>query len=496
MTAVASDAEQLFAEAVARVRATASGLPERAPAFELPRPPRPRASGPAPADVPGLPGDLWDTAEALRRGDTTVEVVLDRAAARLRDHAAALGAFEFVADVAAERDRLAAAASRGEWAGPLHGIPVSVKDIIDVAGMPTTGSSRALPPRRAAADAEAVARLRRAGAVIVGKAVTHEFALGVTTEQSHNPWNPDRVPGGSSGGSVISVVTGMAFASLGTDTRASIRVPPALSGGVGFKPSRGVIPVDRWCTLSWTMDHFGPITRSVRDAALVLDVLAAEGAGEPPPVFRSALPGALAGRRIGVARAFLDGAEPGVAARFTEALARCAEAGADVVELSTLDREMLDLANQAGLVLSRAEAARYHEAAGTVIDDCSAEVRDQLRGAGALLAADYLHAQQIRGVVQDHVLHAMAEVDVLAMPTAKVTAPRRDEAGRYLLRLSENCIPWSFIDCCAVSVFSGMSDGLPTGLQLVGPPGADRLLIAVAHAVEQATEPLPAWTPR
>ena len=155
----------------------------------------------------------------------------------------------------------------GRWRGPLHGIPVTVKDIIDVAGVPTRCGSAAyhdVPE----VDAVGVARLRAAGAIVLAKVSTHEFALGVTTPQSRNPHDQTRIPGGSSGGSAIAVSTGMGLASLGTDTRASIRVPAALSGVVGFKPTYGSVPTGGVVPLSWTMDHVAPITSSVADAAL------------------------------------------------------------------------------------------------------------------------------------------------------------------------------------------------------------------------------------
>src|SRR5947208_7862884 len=170
----------------------------------------------------------------------------------------------------AESDRREAAVRDDEAAsvafrGPLHGIPVTVKDVIDVSGAPTRAGSAAFH-RRAAVDATGVARLRAAGAIVLAKVATHEFALGVTTPQSRNPHDPTRIPGGSSGGSAIAVATGMGLASLGTDTRASIRVPAALSGVVGFKATYGTVPTDGLVPLSWTMDHVAPMAVTVGDA--------------------------------------------------------------------------------------------------------------------------------------------------------------------------------------------------------------------------------------
>ena len=243
-----SDAERLFADAVELVRSYALPAPSYAPDFASPAPRLAveAARGTAPGDGPvlGLPGDLWATAEDLRAGRDTVADLAERSADRIARYGERFHTFEHLADPRAASEPLDRAAREGRWQGPLHGIPLSIKDIIDVAGMPATGSSRALPPRVAAADATAVARLRAAGALFTGKAVTHEFALGVTTEQAHNPWDEERIPGGSSGGSVISVVAGALRADYDARSDESIRVPPALSGGVGVRSSRGGVPVD------------------------------------------------------------------------------------------------------------------------------------------------------------------------------------------------------------------------------------------------------------
>ncbi len=241
MTTVAPTTGELFQRALELTRAFPIVPPDRPPAFELPRPPlAARVAGEG--AIAGPRGDMWATSRRLAAGEVSVADVVAACVARIAAHASRLHTFEHVADIDEAASELAQAAERGEWRGPLHGMPISVKDIIDVAGMPTTGSSAALPPRAPSEDATAVARLRAAGALIIGKTVTHEFALGVTTAQSRSPWDETRVPGGSSGGSAISVTTGMALATLGTDTRASIRVPAALSGLVGYRPSAGLVP--------------------------------------------------------------------------------------------------------------------------------------------------------------------------------------------------------------------------------------------------------------
>jgi aspartyl-tRNA(Asn)/glutamyl-tRNA(Gln) amidotransferase subunit A len=473
---------ELFQRALELVRSAPLDGARRVPAFAFRS--SDRAPRPGSGAVAGLAGDLWDTAARIHAGDISPADVLGASEAQVRDYDRRYGAFEHI-------DHGSFSAPAGDRSLPLHGIPVTVKDVIHVAGMPTTGSSIAIPPFHAATDATAVARLRAAGASIVGKVVTHEFALGVTTPQSRNPWDERRVPGGSSGGSAISVLTGMVLGSLGTDTRASIRVPAALCGLVGFKPSYGRIPVDEWLTLSWSLDHFAPMARSVRDVASLMDILAGH-----PGAWTGGLPGSLEGVRVGSARAFLTGCEPGVVAAFEAALAAARAAGATIVPVDdALTDADLDLANAVGMVLSRAEAAQFHLEAGTDFSRCIPEVCDQLTAARQLLATDYLRALRLRGQLRDRLVRAFAGADVVAMPTSKIVAPFREDADQYLLVLSANCIPWSLVDFPAISVFAGLSEGLPVGLQLVGSPGADRPLLAIAHAFERVLPTPPEWSP-
>jgi aspartyl-tRNA(Asn)/glutamyl-tRNA(Gln) amidotransferase subunit A len=376
-------------------------------------------------------------------------------------------------EAAAEAD---AARLAGRSHGPLHGVPITVKDVVHVVGMPTRAGSAAFE-ERPSVDAAGVARLRQAGAVIIGKASTHEFALGVTSPQSRNPHDPTRIPGGSSGGSAISVATGMALASLGTDTRASIRVPAALSGVVGFKATLGSVPTDGVVTLSWTMDHVAPMAATVADAALVLDVLMDDGRGLASVTADPTL-------RIGVVGAASAGAEPGVAGAVAATLDGLAAAGARVSTAGRPTGADLALANAAGLVVSRCEAATIHRGMGLDRSLYWEEVADQLRMAEGLLATDYLDAQRVRAQLAEELLAPFADVDVLAMPTVPIVAPRADDFARHLMLLARNAIPWSFVGFPAISVPCGRAGGLPVGLQLVAPPHREDLLVAAGRAVE------------
>ena len=449
-----------------------------------------RRAVPAPAAAPAPPAGEDTVAGALRamaEGDLTSARLVESALAAASAHEGLGGVVHLApgraADEAAARDLQRRA---GGALGPLHGIPVTVKDVIDVGGMPTRAGSAAydaLPEH----DAAGVARLRAAGAVILGKVSTHEFALGVTTPQSRNPRDPTRIPGGSSGGSAIAVATGIGLASLGTDTRASIRVPPALSGCVGLKATYGRVPVAGVVTLSWTMDHVAPITVTVGDAALVLEALAPELAGLARWAHAP-----VEGLRAGVPEAAFEGAEPDVAAAVRGAVTALADAGVTTLPAERPDGRDLDRANAAGLVISRAEAAVIHRDLALDRSLYWDETRDQLAEAEALTAMDYLTAQRIRADLAEDLLAALAGVDVLVMPTTLVAAPPVSRFAEYLTVLSRTAIPWSLVGFPAITVPCGVTtDGMPVGLQVVAPPGREDLVVTVAAAVERTLPRIP-----
>lgn len=428
-------------------------------------------------------GPLLEASAAIADGTTTAVALATAALAAIDARneelvgMVAVDRRQVLTDAAALDEELAAGAVPRS---PLHGIPVSIKDVIDVAGLPTRCGSDAYEVVPAS-DADVVARLRAAGAVIVGKASTHEYALGVTSPQSHNPHDPSRLPGGSSGGSAISVATGMALASIGTDTRASIRVPAALSGVVGLKPTYGTLSTRGVVSLAWTMDHVAPMAATVGDVALVLDVLTGAKTG---PLLAAA-GGLIDGLRIGVPAAGFVDAEPGVTAAVHDALDRLASSGAKIDDAPRPDAADLALANAAGLIVSRCEAATIHRSLGLDRSRYWEEVADQLGAAAEIPAVDYLEAQRARAELRAGLETMFTSFDLLAMPTSPVVAPPRDDFADYLMLLARNAIPWSFIGLPAISVPCGTSAGLPVGLQLVAPPGREDLLVAVATSVEE-----------
>jgi aspartyl-tRNA(Asn)/glutamyl-tRNA(Gln) amidotransferase subunit A len=471
---VATDA---FAAALATLAAQPQEPADRRPAFDV-FPPGAATSGGGPV----LPrtGRIAALTAALDAGATTSVQLVEAALARIAAHNDELTAFvELHADaaltVAAERDAQRAA---GDELGALHGLPISVKDVIDVAGM-TTRCGSAAYEEHPAADADAVGLLRAAGAVILGKTSTHEYALGVTSPQARNPHDRTRIPGGSSGGSAIAVATGMSVMSLGTDTRASIRVPAALCGIVGMRPTYGTAPAAGMVPLSWTMDTTAALAPTVADVAVSLDVL--RPGAEPVAGSVGAPVGAL---RVGIPGAAWEDATEVVRHAVDVAIAQIAGLCASVEEVARPAARDFVAGNALGLIVSRCEAAAFHRAKGLDRAQYWDEVRDQLDAADQVRATDYIDAQRSRAALRDAMLAVFEDVDVLAMPTAPVQAPPVEDADDYLTVLSRNAILWSFVGFPAISVPCPVAEHeLPVGLQLVAAPGEEALLVALGSAL-------------
>ncbi|RGD57108.1 Asp-tRNA(Asn)/Glu-tRNA(Gln) amidotransferase GatCAB subunit A [Kitasatospora xanthocidica] len=422
-----------------------------------------------------------------------------------------LGAYVAVAaeqarDAAREAEREIA---RGRYRGPLHGVPVGLKDLIDVAGSPTTASSRVRDGHRAAADSTVAARLRAAGAVLAGKTHTHEFAYGLTTPQTANAWDRERVAGGSSGGSAVAVAAGAATFALGTDTGGSIRVPAALNGVVGLKPTYGLVPRHGVTPLSWSLDHVGPITRTVEDAALVLAALAGHDPRDPASVaapavdYRPEREPDLTGVRVGVpVNHYVDHVDPEVAAAVHHAVARLEALGARPVEVEVpLARYLLP--TLWGLVAP--EASAYHaRTLRTAPELYQADVRVLLEAGELIDAGDHLRAQRARTLIRDAWARVLEEVDVIAAPTVPTTAVRAgQETVTWPDGTSEGvadayvrlCAPANVTGLPALTVPAGQdAAGLPIGLQLLGRPFDERTLLRVGHAYER-TQPARALAP-
>ncbi len=390
----------------------------------------------------------------------------------------------------------------GGYRGTLHGIPLSVKDLFDAAGVPTSfGSS--FPTEPAAHDSAVVERLRSAGAVLLGKTSLHELAFGVTSQNPHfgpitNPWAEDRIPGGSSGGSAAAVATGGGFGSIGSDTGGSIRIPAALCGVVGLKPTRGRVSVRGAVPLSWTLDHAGPLARTVRDAAVLFGAIAGHDARDPgsrPAPYEDALEEidqGVARLRIGVWSAGVASADPDVRSVVLNAIGVIAAQGARIEELE-LPRAG-ELAELQRVVLGT-DAYAYHRLR---VEDqperFGADVLERLRRGKANSGHEYAAARRARSEIRTAFDALFASYDAVALPTTVVTAPLRvgEDAVATAARLTALTSPFNFTGLPAISLPCGLgSDGLPVGLQLVGRRWHEARLLRVARAYEVARGPFP-----
>jgi aspartyl-tRNA(Asn)/glutamyl-tRNA(Gln) amidotransferase subunit A len=446
-----------------------------------------------PAESASEPASIAGLARALRAGAVTAEALTDQCLATIAERNPSLNAFisVFEQDAREQARRADTELDAKHDRGPLHGIPVSLKDLIDVAGTTTTAGSRVRAGHIAAADAPIVGRLRDAGAVLIGKTNLHEFALGTTNEDSafgpaRHPRDPSRIPGGSSGGSAVSVDTGMAHASVGTDTGGSIRIPAAICGLVGLKPSYGEIPTDGVVPLSQTLDHVGPICRSVADAALVFDVLRGHPTSEPPR------PRPVSGLRLGLLRDyFMAALDPQVAAAFEQACVRLTDAGVTIEEVSIPNAGDISPI-YAHLVL--AEAAAYH---GKTLDsraeDYTPNVRIRLEMGRYVLAEDYVRALRGRTVLTGEVDAVLKGRDGLLLPTVAIPATKigaatvklagtEEPIRNVMLRLTQL---FNITGHPAISLPCGTTlEGLPIGAQLVGATHRTTELLQLAAGLE------------
>jgi aspartyl-tRNA(Asn)/glutamyl-tRNA(Gln) amidotransferase subunit A len=446
---------------------------------------------------------LTALADRLARGETTSRVLVEACLERIADPAGE-GQRAFVRLHAAAARQAADAQDQLRAAGlaphPLAGLPISIKDLFDEAGQVTRAGSVVLddqPP--AAHDAPAVARLKAAGLIVLGRTNMTEFAFsGLGLNPHHgtplNPWDREsgRIPGGSSSGAAVSVTDGMAHAALGTDTGGSCRIPAALCGLVGIKPTAGRVPTAGVFPLSWSLDSVGPLTRSVADGAWLDAILAGTPFLEPP----EAMP--LAGLRLAVARTrMLDDLDATVSGAFERALGRLSRAGAHVVDAPADLFDGLEAA-AAGGGLAAAEAFALHRDRLADAERAAAydpRVRVRIEAGAALSAADLVDIQRARAAFIAHTARALAPFDALIAPTTPTVAPtldalRRDadyvEANRLMLR---NPSTINLMDGCALSLPCHEAGTAPVGLMLAAPGGADRRLLAVARAVEAVVSP-------
>jgi aspartyl-tRNA(Asn)/glutamyl-tRNA(Gln) amidotransferase subunit A len=387
----------------------------------------------------------------------------------------------------------ARALARFRGRGPLWGVPVAVKDVIDVAGTRTTAASRILADNVALRDADCVAGLRAAGAVVVGKLNTHEFAFGARTTSPHfgparNPWDVERICGGSSGGSGAAAAAGLVPGTLGTDTAGSVRIPSCFCGVTGLRPSAGVVSNRGVVPVSWTFDAVGPIARTAEDCAILLDAIAsgADAAGR--------LGEPVAGLRAGVVTALAEAdQDPEVASAFAAAVDELRRLE---VAVERVDVPLLAEAGTIQQLQMLPEAAAAHlRWLRTRLPDYGPDVRTRLLAGLLLPSTAYPTGLRARRLFRAGLASVLERVDILLAPAMPIPAPRLDEervdiGGReilYRLALIPFNSPWSLAGLPAASVPCGLAQGLPAGMAVVGRPGEDATVLRVAHAYQSAT---------
>jgi aspartyl-tRNA(Asn)/glutamyl-tRNA(Gln) amidotransferase subunit A len=435
----------------------------------------------------------------------------------VREHLDRIARFEHLrayitvcGDAALEAARAAeAAVTAGASLGPLHGVPIALKDLFDTRGVRTTGGSRILADRVPADDATVVRRLREAGAIVLGKLNMHEFAYGPEGLNAHygharNPWDAatERIAGGSSSGSGVAVAAGLAAGALGTDTGGSIRIPASLCGITGLKPTYGRVSRAGALPLSWSMDHVGPMTRSAADCAVMLRAMAGYDAADPTtsvlpvPDYAAALSGDVKGLRVGLLRDFfLDGAAPEVTAAVEQAARTLTTAGAVVDEVRL---PLMPHVAAAAFAIVASEALAYHAAhLRTRAADYQADVRQRLMMGIVVSGLHYVRAQQVRVLARAEVDGALARRDVLLAPSTPIAAtvvgesrtPIGDTTAEVRAALIRCTRAFNVSGHPACSLPCGFTrSGLPIGMQIIGRPFDEAGVLRAADAYQRQTD--------
>jgi aspartyl-tRNA(Asn)/glutamyl-tRNA(Gln) amidotransferase subunit A len=396
------------------------------------------------------------------------------------------------------------------WRGPLHGIPIALKDLVDIAGVHTTAASGLFKDHIPTQDAEIVRRLKAAGAVFLGKLNLQEFAYGGSSAISyfgpvHNPWNLDYSSGGSSGGSAAAVAARLCFAAIGTDTGGSIRQPSAYCGVVGLKPTYGRVSTSGVIPLSWSLDHVGPITRAAMDAALMLDVIAGYDPKDttsidvPVPDYAATIADTTSSLRLGIPRAyFYDELHPDIQAAMEVALSVLKTITAsehDVAPLLT-DATYSSWMDPYGAIFTAEAYASHKDYVARNPELYQIPTLKRLRTGADVTTATYIQSRRQLDQIRRSIAHAFDSVDLLITPTVRVPPfaiadlqADLDTVRAKELAMLHNTKPWNFPGLPTISVPSGFTRiGLPIGVQITGPPGGEATVLRLAYAYEQATE--------
>ncbi|WP_319452596.1 MULTISPECIES: amidase [unclassified Mycobacterium] len=448
---------------------------------------------------------MTEVSEKIRTKEVSPVEVTQSALARLEEVEPTLTAFVTTTpEIAMEQAKIAEKEiGDGKYRGPLHGIPLAVKDLYDTAGVRTTSSSAQRTDYVPDADSVSVAKLYEAGMILIGKTHTHEFAYGATTPTTGNPWAPDRTPGGSSGGSGAAVASGVVHVALGSDTGGSIRIPAALCGTVGLKPTFGRASRVGVASLSWSLDHVGPLSRNVVDSALVMAAMSGYDRTDPAtvdvpvPDMVTGIDAGVAGKKIGIPVNYYNEQVAGEAAQAATTAAATLEAlGAELVEVTIPMAEHIIPTEWA---IMMPEATAYHmDYLRNSPEKFTDETRTLLEVGAAELATDYINALRLRTLIQAAWRELFSSIDVLLAPTLAAAATlRSDPFVRWGDGTVEGATP-AYVRLSAPANVTGLpslsipaaftADGLPLGVQIIGKPFAEPEILQFGYALEQNSD--------
>src|SRR5438270_1461360 len=390
--------------------------------------------------------------------------------------------------------------ARGESKGPLHGVPLALKDLAETAGVKTTAASAVLKDYVPQADAEVVRRLKAAGAVLLGKLNLHEFAYGGSGIIGHfgparNPWNPAHITGGSSSGSAAAVAAGLCYGAIGTDTAGSIRLPSAFCGITGIKPTYGLVSTRGILPLSWSLDHVGPMARTAADAAILLQAISYYDPQDiycqrfPPVFYPSAIEESTSALRLGLAREFWN--------QIDEEVRRAVDAAVSVLTQLSAGAREINLSTEADRTVVRCEPYAYHQQHLPAHEsEYHPDTLKRIRSGADVTAPQYVQAYRDLLRQRREILHLFEQVDLIITPTTPQLPPSfaeleaaPDKLRNRELVMLRNTRPFNMLGLPAVSLCCGFSkSGLPIGLQIAGAPGADGVVLALAHAYQKQTD--------
>ena len=451
---------------------------------------------------------LTEVSDLIRQRTISPVEVTEACLARIEKLNPVLNAFITVTAESALQEARKAEAEimRGEWRGPLHGVPLAIKDLVETAGVATTAGSAVLKDFIPAQDAVVVQKLRAAGVVLLGKLNLHEFAYGGSAIISHfgtvrNPWDTKRITGGSSSGSAASVAAGLCYGAIGTDTGGSIRLPAAMCGIVGFKPTYGLVSTRGVIPLCWSYDHVGPMTRTVTDAALMLAVIAGYDSQDacsrefPAIDYTALLSGdaqakKCASLRLGVVRGvFCEKLDTEIEKAITDAVS--------VLGKITTETQDIQLPDSPDRTVFRCEPYAYHQKyLATRADQYHPETLRRIRAGAAITAAEYIEKRRELELERREVEKVFQKVDLLVTPTCPILPPEiaaleaaPDDLREKELLMLRNTRPFNILGLPTISIPCGFSQsGLPIGLQITGASGAEEKVLMLAHVYERATK--------